>query len=269
MINTYDEAFNNDDYVVGYLNLNDAEDFDLVRHNKGDHENYRTMKKISDERADKIVRRMQKQERLRLLKLWDDSLPERWSGATLKKMKMNAAVKVREIIQNSRKPVNFYVNGEHGAGKTYLSYAIMRTYVQLGYVHPNAVKFVSEEDILGMARSGFNGQNDLKELTHSKMKGYIFDSVSSREHYEPKEIVFLEQFIEHIYNNNLIVIFNGNTSAASWVEKFDGSINSKLRYLIDGNTVTMDGGGPPELNDWTEKELKSLENEVSVFDSFK
>lgn len=255
-----------------FINVSDSEDFKILNHNPSDHENYRRKQAESNDKIDTIVKKMERQERKKLVDLWDKSIPARWSGGSLKNMEGEAARKARESVLNSRKPLNFYISGDHGSGKTFLSYAIMRLYISLGFLHPSEIKFVSEEKIISMAKSGFMGQNNLSDLMDYTYKAYIVDNVGARNDYDQKELPIWDQFIEHIYNNSLIVVFNGYGSAASFSEKFNGSTNSKIRYIINGNTLTMRGKKPPELNDWTDEELEEfrrLKKSHSNFDVFK
>lgn len=254
-----------------FISATDAKGFKFVNHNEKDFEKFRNFQDSLDSRFAPIEEDRDKRERASNVKKWDAEQPRRWKGADLKTIKNPAAKKVEALIRKYRWG-SFYIQGEPGVGKSYVSLAIARRFISLGWVTPSQIKDVSEESLLTITKMGFAGQDKFRELFNSDLKLYIFDNVGNRDSYDKREGPLWEQLLDHIYTNDLAVVFTSLKSAASFSEKLSSPAGSKFRLLVDGKIVVMSGeNNVPTLNDWTEDEKREeIEHSITngLFNSF-
>lgn len=252
--------------------LHASEDFTFLKHNKTDYAAFRDFQEELNARYQEIEKARSKSERESNVKKWDSSLPERWRGADLKTIENSAAGKAEALIREKRFG-SFFVRGESSVGKTYLSFAIARRFIQLGWVTPSQVKIISEESLLNIPKLGFSGHDRFDKLFNESFRLYLFDNVGTRESYDKRESPLWEQLLDHIYTNNLAAIFTSTGSATAFSEKLSTPAASKLRHLINGRIITMENEGKrtPELDDLTPEEQTIREergSKASLFSEF-
>lgn len=249
-----------------------TEDFTLLNHNETDFGAFKDFQASLEAKFSKLEASRSKQERLLNVKKWDSSLPERWRGGSLKTIE-NDAAKVAERLIHEKRLGSFFIKGEAGVGKTYLSFAIVRRFIGLGLLTPSMVKIISEESLLSIPKLGFAGHTRFEELLLPTIKFYIFDNVGTRDHFDKREGPLWEQLLDHIYTKDLAAIFSSARSAASFAEKLSSPAESKFRHLVDGKIIEMKSTASlPKLDDWSEAELEETatnEKEVGLFDEFK
>lgn len=255
-----------------YELANDAQDFSIVHHNETDFTAFRDFQASLDEKFSKLEEDRSRQQRLANVKKWDASLPKRWQGASLKNISNPAALVAEKLIQDHRMG-SFFIKGDAGVGKTYLSFAIVRRFIGLGLLTPSMVKIISEENLLSIPKLGFAGQARFDELLHPSIKFYIFDNVGTRETFNKNEGPLWEQLLDHIYAKDLAAIFSSTGSAASFGAKLSTAAESKFTRLIDGKIIKMESDKSlPRLDDWEERELEENgkeQEEVGLFNEFK
>lgn len=256
----------NDDKLHNAIN---SDNFNFVNHNETDFESFRKFQQDIDKRYSKVERERTIRERSKNLEKWDNSLPERWRGASLSKIHNPAAEVALNIIKEKGKG-SFFVNGNAGSGKTYLSYAIIRKYIGSGWTTFSQVKIISEESILGLAYTGFEGRSRFEKMFDDKYKVYLFDNVGGREHYDTKkETPLWERLIDHIYNNSLYAIFTSNDSALNFSEILSDSGQAKFSHLISGRTIEVRGTRQPAISGKDDKKKSSKNNNFdSKLDAF-
>lgn len=258
---------NNDDFHI----LTGSTNFSFVKHNKTDYSSYKQFQQNIDKRYSKVEKERIVKERIDNLRKWDNSLPERWRGASLSKIENPAAQEALNIIKENGKGC-FFVKGDPGSGKTYISYGIIRKYIGSGLATFSEVKVISEESILGLSRTGYKGTTKFEELLDKKYKVYLFDNVGFRsDDYTAREITLWERLIDHIYNNSLISIFTSNNSAISFSKILSDSGQAKFSSLVAERVINVKGKRAPELNDWNNEDIEkiqSLKQEKEIYDSF-
>lgn len=241
-------------------------DFKFIKHNPTNHEAFRTFEKELNKRYSKVERERVIRERSANLKKWDASLPERWRGASLSKIQNPAAQEALQILKERGKG-SFFVYGDAGAGKTYLSYAIIRKYIGAGLTTFSQVKILSEESILGLAYTGFEGRSKFEKIFDSKYKVYLFDNVGERDTYDSKkETPLWERLIDHIYNNSLYAVFTSNSTASNFSEILSDSGQAKFSHLVSQRTIRVKGTRQPTL---TDKEYSQKTNKAPITESEK
>lgn len=245
-----------------------GDEFRFLNHNETDFESFREFQASLDKKFAKIEQENTRRERISHLKKWDSNLSPRFRGASLTKIKSEAAVKALSIISENGAE-SFFITGNPGSGKTYLGYSILRRYIGAGFATPSQVKIISEETIMSYAMTGFEGRAKFDELFNPKYKMYLLDNVGSKESYDSRrEIPFWEQLIEHIYTNSLTAVFTSNESPNSFAGILNESGNSKFRHLIKDRLLTVKGNRTPELED-PEAESRSVKSEPkTVLDHF-
>lgn len=233
------------DKLNKFFATSENEDFAFLNHNETDYSSFKEFQSSIDKKFAKVEIAKSKKDRIANLQKWDDNLSQRWSGASLKKIKTTASEKVLDIISKDGFG-SFFINGAPGSGKTYLAYAILRRYVGAGWVSPSQVKIISEETILGYARNGFEGSGKFEEIFKNKYKVFLLDNVGVKKEYYEKEGLFLEKIIDHIYSNSLVVIFTGTIKPSRWAGAL-GSSESKFSNIISGRVVVAEGSYKHDL----------------------
>lgn len=243
-------------------------DYGFINHNPTDFDAFRKFQQGIDKRYSKVERERVIRERSANLNKWDNSLPERWRGASLSKIQ-NPAAQVTLDVMKERGKGSFFVYGDAGSGKTYLSYAIIRKYIGAGLTTFSQVKVISEESILGLAYTGFDGRGKFEKLMDSKYKVYLFDNVGERETYDSKkETPLWERLIDHIYNNSLYAIFTSNETASSFQEILSDSGQAKFSHLVSHRTIRVNGTRQPTLTDKEISQRGSKESEADKLSAF-
>lgn len=256
-----------------FSQVTDAKNFDLLKHNPTDYSAFRDFQKEIDSKYRNIEEKRSRSERAANVRKWDASFPPRWAGANLKDIKNPAAAEAEKLIREKRFG-SFYVRGEPNVGKTYLSFAIARRYIALGWVTPSQVKIISEENLLTIPKLGFSGHDRFDKLFTDSFHLYIFDNVGNRESYDKRESPLWEQLLDHIYTNNLAAIFTSTGSATAFSEKLSSPAGSKFRHLINGKIINMESNGathPLTLDELTEEEQlaeKKFSDRTDLFGKF-
>lgn len=233
-----------------------GDEFKFVKHNETDFSAFRDFQTSIDEKFAKSELEKSKRSRLDNLKKWDESLNNRWRGASLAKIGTPSSKEAIDVISKNGFG-NFFINGDSGAGKTYLGYAILRRYIGAGWVTPSQIKVVSEDTIMSYALGGFEGRAKFEELLRPKYKVYLFDNVATKDHYDARrEIPFWEQLLEHVYSNSLAAIFTSNETPSSFAGILNDSGNSKFRHMISDRILTVRGTRAPELADSQDAPVK-------------
>jgi hypothetical protein len=250
----------------------EADEFNLVRHNKTDFANFRKFQDKIDARYEKIEAARTERECTANVRKWDSQLPPRWAGADLAKIKNEAAATAERMIANDGF-TSFFIRGGSGVGKTYLSYAIVRRFISLGFVTPSQVKVITEESILATAKNGYQGHNLFVKLMDPIFKIYIFENVGTRNSYNDREAPLWDQLMEHVYTNSLAAIFTSTGSARIFSEKLSTQTSTKFGTLVSGKIITMKSANPSiQLDDLTDEELEEegimskLNGNVGLFD---
>lgn len=214
--------------------------FTYARHNETDFDAFKRFQDSMDERYAKVERERIIHERRLNLQRWDNNLPKRWQKASLSRINHPAAYEILELI-NTYGQQSFFIHGATELGK-YLAYAIVRKFIGAGWTTFSQVKIISEEAMLSLAYTGFEGRAKFENLLSDKTKVFILDNVGARDFYdERRELPLLERFIDHIYSNSLTAIFTGNDKPESFGAVLNDSGNAKLMELIGKTSVELQG----------------------------
>jgi DNA replication protein DnaC len=234
------EDFNS--FLKNFSDIVVSEDLDSVKHNPTNYSSFSKFQEGLDRRFAQSENNKAKKEIQANLQKWDQMQPARWSGAKLTQIEgersKNAAQEILSIITKSGK-VSLYIQGDSGSGKTYIAYATLRRYIGHGWVSPSQIKIISEEFLVGLAESGFEGRARFEELFDSKITTYLFDGVFSRSPRPPVKVDhFWEQLIDHIYNKSLTVLFTSNAPLREVVFLSDSGA-SKFNNLIENREIKI------------------------------
>lgn len=241
------------------------EDFRFVKHNKTNYADFIEYQNSINEKFEKVEKENKRLQRKMKLMKWDDSLPERWRGASLSKIENEAAIKALDII-TAHKDTNFYITGDAGSGKTYLAYAILRRYIGFGFISPSQIKVISEEELTSYANGGFIGRDRFEEILKSQYQVYVIDNVASKETYSTKETSLWEQLLDHIHKNSLTIIFTSNESRSSFASILSNSTALKFKELTEDRVLTVKGTRTPDFDD--DPDLLTTSKSTSLLDQF-
>lgn len=211
------------------------------KNNPTDFESFKKFQNEIDEKYSKVELERVITERKLNLEQWDDSLPQRWRGASLSKMSHPVSKDVLKSVKSGGRA--FFITGGPSGGKTFLSYAILRKFIGGGVTTLSQIKITSEDSFLGFGFMGFEGRAKLEQLFDSKYNTYFFDSVGEKDVYDQRrEIPIWERIIDHIYSNSLNVIFTSNFSLKSFAKLLSESGQAKLESLIEGREFEINNG---------------------------
>ena len=245
-----------DNILSRFFATAEEDNFDKIKHNKIDYDGFKKLQEFVDDRYEEVEREAKLKERSLNLKKWDNSLSSRWRGASLSTINNPAAKNVIEILKTKGKGA-FFVMGAGGAGKTYLSYAIIRKYIGLGWITPSNVKILNEDILNGYAIGGFEGQAKFEKLFNPQYKLYLIDNIGEKSYYaNSKTLSYFEQLIDYIYTNNHFVIFTSNKNVDNFSSILTGSSSAKFRNLVSERVVTISGTRLPSVDDYKPQNIE-------------
>lgn len=242
--------------------------YSYKKHNETDFESFNKFQQELDDRYSEIEKKRILNERIKSLRKWDASLPERWRGASLSNIENPAAKQAIEIINDKGKG-SFFMTGKAGSGKTYISYAIVRKYIGKGWTSLPQVKIISEESMLNLAYTGFEGKSKFEKLFDKKYNVYIFDNVGERTEYNvTKEVPLWERMIDHVYTHSLSAIFTSLNTPVGFSNLMSDSAQAKFSHLISERVVQVDGSRAPILNDDIDTSFSNQSDKDDPFSAF-
>ena len=246
-----------DNLLESFSDIKVSEDLSSVKHNPTDFSSFTKFQKGLEERFAHSEAEKKKKEASANLLRWDAMLSDRWRGASLSKVDLDedsiqAAQVISEKIRERKAPLNFYIRGDSGSGKTYIAYAILRRYIGQAWVAPSQIKFVSEEFLIGLSDAGFSGRDRFDELLAPKITTYLFDGVFSRPDLPDRTRKLWEQLIDHIYNRSAIVLFTSNFDVSAAKALLSDSSFTKLENITAGGLIYI---GHDEAQDQSLLEL--------------
>lgn len=212
--------------------------FRTINHNKTDHERYRREQAEIDENfADRTPDRL-RSDRLANLRVWDQRVPPRWSGASISRLPDGPQNRFKEIL--AAQGHSAYITGREGSGKTYAGYAFIRRLVGRGAVLPSGVRVYSETTLIEYCRAGFAGRDALQAIADdNKTTAIMLDGIGFADDYTDRDAIAIERVIEKAYNENLPLIVTASIEPTSWVKRFSESTEVRLRELIKSNVVAL------------------------------
>lgn len=251
-----------------FLNLTKNNEFSAVKHNTTDYSSFADFQKRLNGTYAQYEAKKRAEVIDEMIREWESRLPSRWRSASLAGIKNDAAREVERIL-SEKGPGSFFIRGENQAGKTYLAYAIARSYIKTGIVTPSQVKTINEVNLMKLPKLGFTGHQRLDEMMRSNTKLYIFDDVG-RSSYDDMGLAIWEQMLDHIYSNSLMALFTSPGSSASFFDKLSTTAASKFQHLVENRSIIMyRDEETTELGDWTPTEIESHEKTSALFNSFK
>lgn len=253
--------------------ISDDLDFSGIKHNPIDFASFKKSQEAIDERMDKISSEQKRNSIAKNLQAWDTKIVDRWRHARLLRIKeplqaKTAARKAYDIIKDNNDLSNFFLYGAPGSGKTYIGYAILRTFIGKGFIGPSHIKIISESQLLGLASRGFDGSRIFSEILNNQFKVYLFDGISNRP-LKDKELQLWEQMIDHVYSLSLTAIFTSNYGTDSFSERLTDSCASKFKFLIGNNVLNVGGEVlTPHVESDSDSEKKEQEKALEILEGF-
>lgn len=226
-----------------FWNATASENFNFVHHNETNFEKFHVFKNELDSRFEKVELERERSARIRNLRAWDEALPPRWRGASLGTIKKPVVPKILAALKASPQG-SFYLTGESGSGKTFVSYAIVRKLIGIGFTTPSQIATVSEGLLLSWASGGFKGRESLDKLMDARHKVFMFDGLGAL---TPKETTAVapawELIIEHIYSRGLTAIFTSSIELEEFSSTLSSSGETKLYTLTHGRDFEVEPDG--------------------------
>ena len=122
-----------------------------------------------------------------------------------------------------------------------LAYAAIRRMIGKGVVSPSGVKTISEEQIVSLGRSGFDGNRRLEEILSSRMSALIIEGLGSKNGlHNTMEKPSVERVIEHIYSNPVPVIVTSINTPKEMDRSLNSPAGSKILSMFDDSVVFLD-----------------------------
>lgn len=221
----------------------------VIRHNRPDYSKFGDAIRRYDSLYEGVEKKQQFRLRKKGLRIWDDVVSERFPNdsdrpVTLSSIRSDASVSVKKLV-DSRKVPYLWIAGGNEKEKMLLAYAAVRRMVGKGVVSPSSVKTLSEEQIISLGKSGFDGNRRLEEILSSKMSALIVEGLGSKNGlHGTMEKPSVERVIEHIYSNPVPVV----VTSVSTPKEMDRSLNSPAGSKI----LSMFGDSVVFLEDFCE-----------------
>lgn len=215
-------------------------DLSFIKHNEIDFDSFRKFQEELDSRYEALNENREHELRKKNLMKWLKSVPRRWVKASLANHSNKDAVEATKKLLKSGKR-SFYIAGNHGSGKTYLAYAILRLYVQKGKLKPSEIKVLTENELLSLANGGFETRQAIEKIFDNKYKAYLFDSAGIKDEYSQKnEMPVITRFIEEVYNRSAILIVTSHLSFELFCDGITSSSVAKMENMV-GDSIVLTG----------------------------
>ena len=222
--------------------LIDVSEFTPARHNRIDHSGFKDFQRRMELLQGKMVKKTSREARRENLKKWVNSLPSRWSKASLKSIDRNPDQAKEALKKISEGNYSFYVTGGSSSGKTYFCYAIIRRLIANGVVTPSEVRIISEAEILSYANNGFTGQDNFNKLLKENKRLFFIDHMGTKERYdERRELPMMSALIDHIYSNSHYLIVTSNVPPRKLSKNFGMSTMSRFEDLVQNGLISLKG----------------------------
>lgn len=217
----------------------------VIRHNRPDYG------KFGDaiRRYDSLYESVEKQQQLRLrkkgLRFWDDVVSERFPNdsdkpVTLSSIRSDASISVKKLIDHMKVPY-LWLAGVNEKEKMLLAYAAVRRMIGRGIVSPSGARTLSEEQIISLGKSGFDGNRRLEEILSSRMSALIIEGLGSKNGlHATMEKPSVERVIEHIYSNPVPVIVTSVSTPKEMDRSLNSPAGSKILSMFGDSVVFLD-----------------------------
>lgn len=229
-----------------------SEEFVKTKTNKTDFKRFNDFMDSFNKRYETVEKENDNEAIKKNLKKWDEKTPTRWRGASLKKIILSkndpkalkaqkAAKRIATILKKDGKG-SFFITGDAGSGKTFLSYAVIRYGIAQGWFGPSEIKQINENELLDYAGSGFNGREKFDQILRKKYKFFLIDGVGEKyDNYKNYEINMIERFIEYIHDESIPVIFTSTQNAVNFIQELSESKQAKMMDIVEnGRIIYMD-----------------------------
>lgn len=217
----------------------------VIRHNRPDYSKFGDAIRRYDSLYEGVEKKQQFRLRKKGLKFWDDVVSERFPNdsskpVTLSSIRSDASTSVRHLVDNRKVPYLWIAGGKEKE-KMLLAYAAVRRMVGKGIVYPSDVKTLSEEQIISLGRSGFDGNRRLEEILSSKMSALIIEGLGSKNVlHATMEKPSVERVIEHIYSNPIPVIVTSVSTPKEMDRSLNSPAGSKILSMFGDSVVFLD-----------------------------
>lgn len=217
----------------------------VIRHNRPDYGKFGDAIRRYDSLYESVEKKQQFRLRKKGLRFWDDVVSERFPNdsdkpVTLSSIRSDASASVKKLVDNRKVPY-LWIAGGNEKEKMLLAYAAVRRMVGKGVVSPSGVKTLSEEQIISLGRSGFDGNKRLEEILSSRMSALILEGLGSKNGlHGTMEKPSVERVIEHIYSNPVPVVVTSVSTPKEMDRSLNSPAGSKILGMFGDSVVFLD-----------------------------
>lgn len=230
------EAFNRLD-----KSLHQSSPRQQVRHNEVNHTKFQAFQARFENNHKNIENKLRQNTIRENLRLFPELVPPRFARASLPELARTSGSQeiqwVLERLKNPTSPVSFYLGATGGYDNAMAAYAILRRYVGLGFLSPKQMVHIEENDIITLAKAGFHGAHDLKNLITKHTRAVIFSASSLVPSYSTQEDNYLSAIIDTIYKRNMALIVTSPLPFDEWVGKFSITTENHIKSIIHPDNI--------------------------------
>lgn len=204
----------------------------VVNHNETDYESFLEMRNAIEKSSERVNRKNMINIRKQNMLEWINSVPKKWSSSKLSDFPDHISDDLVNRLKSGTR--SFYLYEGNSADRIALSYALGRKMIGGGIAKYSSFCFLTEETLMSLAKSGFEGKKQLDEIFSRSKRFYVLNGVS-RDHYEPnRERPLMRRLIEHIYQNDLSLIITGSNDLDVFASNLDDASDIVFDLLEDG-----------------------------------
>lgn len=175
------------------------------------------------------------------LELFDESLPNRYKGISLKNLykqdNPDAKKIVKTLTQKGTNNYNVFIIQDNVVKREKNIYGIIRDYIEMGVSDIDEISFFSEQELITQATTGFSGYSEYKEKTKNT-RIFIIQGFK-RTDYTAKEIRLFDEILYDCFHNDKILIIGSSINLANYKNFLNDESYQYLLEIIDKNVVML------------------------------
>lgn len=216
-------------------NKTDFEEYNKFRMEQKKYDSLMEKERLEKEKKHNLKKKKEK------LQLFDESIPNRYKGMSLKKLyrKNNTDAKkiVKTLTQNNTNSYSIFIIQNNAVQREKNIYAIIRDYIEMDIADIEEISFFTEQELITQATTGFSGYSEYKEKSKNA-KVFIIQGFK-RTDYTAKEIRFFDEILYDCFHNDKVLIIGSTINLANYKNFLNDESYQYLIEIIDKNVVML------------------------------
>lgn len=219
-----------------YYKTNISKEFLNPIHNKVDYESYKDFQQEIYHKYSEKNKQIAILDKKKVLISWLESVPKRWENAQYSKLSPMIKTKISNIFKEYHVG-SLYVYGDNKDLRVSIIYSIIRKFIENSKISPHEIKVISEDNLIGLIRKGFDGQKELEKIFDKKYKMYFLQDIGEREVYTDSQMDIIQRLINHCYDNNLIIYATSKNNIDD--NYYNNYVLEKINDIFEGRVLSL------------------------------